>query len=60
MQDIRTLTIKQVAATLCVSERHIARLIAAKKLQSLTIGRRRLIRRHSLTAWLNGLETVVR
>lgn len=56
MQEPGALSLEEVARTLGVSQRHVARLIARKELPSLRIGRRRLVRDESLSAWLAGKE----
>ena len=50
------LSISEAAEALAVSQRHIARLIASQQLPSIKIGRRRLMRRDALRAWLEGKE----
>lgn len=57
MSEIIALSVRDVAETLAVSTRHVQRLIARQELPSIRVGRRRLIRRESLRAWLNGCET---
>lgn len=54
--DDRLVSLKEVADTLCVSLRTVCRLVADGDLPSVLIGRRRLIRRETLRAWLAGRE----
>ena len=54
--DDRLVSLKEVADTLCVSLRTVMRLVADGELPSVLIGRRRLIRRETLRAWLAGRE----
>lgn len=54
--DDRLVSLKEVADTLCVSLRTVMRLVAEGELPSVLIGRRRLIRRETLRAWLAGRE----
>lgn len=54
--DDRLVSLKEVADTLCVSLRTVMRLVADGDLPSVLIGRRRLIRRETLRAWLAGRE----
>jgi excisionase family DNA binding protein len=58
--EIRSVSIREAAENLGVSERHIARLIARKVLPSFMLGRRRLIRLTALQAFLEGQETEAR
>lgn len=58
--EIRSLSVKDAAESLGVSERHIARLIAQRLLPSFMLGRRRLIRLTALQAYLERHETVAR
>lgn len=50
------LSIAETATALAVSQRHVARLLARQELPSIKIGRRRLIRREALKAWIQGRE----
>lgn len=54
--DDRLMTLKDVADTLSISLRTVMRLVADGALPSVLIGRRRLIRRETLRAWLAGRE----
>jgi excisionase family DNA binding protein len=54
--DDRLMTLKDVADTLSISLRTVMRLVADGELPSVLIGRRRLIRRETLRAWLAGRE----
>ena len=54
--DDRLMTLKDVADTLSISLRTVMRLVADGDLPSVLIGRRRLIRRETLRAWLAGRE----
>lgn len=54
--DERLVPLKEVADTLCVSLRTVMRLVADGQLPSVLIGRRRLVRRETLRAWLAGRE----
>ena len=54
--DDRLMTLKDVADTLSISLRTVMRLVADCALPSVLIGRRRLIRRETLRAWLAGRE----
>ena len=58
--EIRSVSIREAAENLGVSERHIARLIAQKVLPSFMLGRRRLIRLTALQAFPERHETVAR
>lgn len=49
-----TYSVREVAARLGVSERHIQRLINRGELTSFKLGSRRLIPRASLSKWLAG------
>ncbi len=63
MQDANTtaaLTVKEVAQALRVSERHVNRLIAARRLASVTLGRCRRVRPQALAEFLTTAETVAR
>lgn len=57
MLEIEALSVEDVAKRLAVSTRHIHRLIARRELPSMRVGRRRLIRREALRAWLASRET---
>lgn len=57
---IATLTVKDVATQLKVSPRFVAKLIADRRLPSLKLGRRRLIRQDALRDYLQRQETVAR
>lgn len=57
---IATITVKDAAKSLNVSERFIAKLIAERRLPSLKLGRRRLIRQDALRDYLQRHETVTR
>lgn len=54
--DDRLMTLRDVADTLSISLRTVMRLVADGALPSVLIGRRRLIRRETLRAWLAGRE----
>lgn len=56
MPEIEALSVRDVAERLAVSTRHVHRLIARRELPSLRVGRRRLVRRETLRAWLAGRE----
>lgn len=57
---IQSLTVKETADALRVSERYIAKLIAQRVLPSYQLGRRRLIRQTALQSFLERRETVLR
>lgn len=57
---ISSLTVRETAAKLRVSERYIATLIAQRVLPSYRLGRRRLVRQTALQAFLERRETVAR
>ncbi len=57
---ITTLTVKDAAKSLKVSERFVAKLIADRRLPSLKLGRRRLIREAALRDYLERVETIAR
>jgi len=52
--DISCFSVAEVAERLGVSERQVARMIAAGDLPSLKIGRRRLIQRAAIASWMAG------
>lgn len=52
--DINCYSVREVAERLGMSERQVARMIAAGDLPSMKIGRRRLIQRAAITAWMAG------
>lgn len=58
--DTTALTVKDAANRLKVSQRFVAKLIAERRLPSLKLGRRRLVREAALAAYLRQLETVAR
>ena len=58
--NITTITVKDAAERLKVSQRHVAKLISNRTLPSLKLGRRRLIREAALEAYLTRIETVAR
>lgn len=58
--DITALTVRHAAERLKCSERHIAKLIAERRLPSFKLGRRRLIREVALADYLARLETIAR
>ena len=55
-ENVLVFSIAETAKVLGVSERHVARLIAARAIPSVRIGRRRLVRRAALKGWLEGRE----
>ena len=57
---IQSLTVRETAAALRVSERYIAKLIAQQVLPSYRLGRRRLIRQTALQSFLERREIVAR
>jgi excisionase family DNA binding protein len=59
-EQIATLSLKDAAKSLNVSERFIAKLIADRRLPSLKLGRRRLIRQEALRQYLERIETIIR
>lgn len=58
--EIQSLTVRETAAKLKVSERYIAKLIAQRTLPSYRLGRRRLVREAALETFLQRRETVAR
>jgi len=50
------ISLDKAAESLSISRRTVARLVKAGELQSVVIGRRRLIRLVTLSAWLTGRE----
>jgi excisionase family DNA binding protein len=58
--DTTALTVKDAANRLKVSQRFVAKLIADRRLPSLKLGRRRLIREAALKAYLTQIETTAR
>ncbi len=53
----RAFSLKQMAEILSVSEQHVGRLVRSGELESIKIGRRRLIPSISFQKWLeNGLK----
>lgn len=58
--EIQSLTVREAAQALRVSERHITKLIAERTIPSLKLGRRRLIRQEALRAYLQRHETIAR
>jgi excisionase family DNA binding protein len=54
LEDLRCLSVAAVAERLGMSERQIARMIATGELPSVKAGRRRLVLRASIAAWLAG------
>jgi excisionase family DNA binding protein len=59
-QETEILSIKDVAATLRVSPRQVARLIAQGELPSFRIGSRRLVRAATLSEFVQRLEAQAR
>lgn len=57
---IQSLTVRETAAKLKVSERFVARLIAQRTLPSYRLGRRRLVREAVLQAFVERRETIAR
>ena len=57
---VTSLTIRETAVKLRVSERYVASLIAQRVLPSYRLGRRRLIRQTALQSFLERRETVAR
>jgi excisionase family DNA binding protein len=57
---IQSLTVRETAAKLKVTERFVAKLIAQRVLPSYQLGRRRLIRQAALQSFIERRETVVR
>lgn len=57
---IQSLTVRETAAKLKVSERYVAKLIAQRTLPSYRLGRRRLVRETALQAFLERRETIAR
>jgi excisionase family DNA binding protein len=60
-QDFDLLTLKEVAALLHCSKAHICkvvlgRVVGCPAIPSVALGRRRLIRRESLAAWIQANE----
>lgn len=55
-QEDHLISLKDTAAILSVSLRTVMRLVADGSLPSVLIGRRRLVRREALRAWLAGQE----
>lgn len=51
-ETAQLITLKEAADALAISSRTVARLVKAGELQSVAIGRRRLIRLATLHAWL--------
>lgn len=57
MREIDSYSIKETAARLSISERQVYRLISREELPSFLLGRRRLIRREAILAWLDELPS---
>jgi len=57
---IQSLTVRETAAKLKVSERFVAKLIAQRPLPSYRLGRRRLVRETALQAFVERRETIAR
>lgn len=57
---IQSLTVRETAAKLKVSERFVAKLIAQRTLPSYRLGRRRLVRETALQAFVERRETIAR
>lgn len=55
-RETLALSLKETAEALSLSRRTLARLVASGALPSLRIGRRRLVRRDALAAWLEARE----
>jgi excisionase family DNA binding protein len=58
LEVAQALSLKATATALSISPRTVHRLIDEKGLPSIRIGRRRLVRRDDLRAWLMSRETV--
>jgi len=57
MQETDAYSIADIARRLCVSERHVHRLISRRELPSVLVGRRRLVLRKAFLEWLDGLDS---
>jgi len=59
MQENDAYSIADIARRLCVSERHVHRLISRQELPSVLIGRRRLVLRKAFLKWLDALDSQI-